>query len=189
MFRSVLFVCLALGLPAFARADVLEIGEDGAAVWTKGGPKADAPIVATQPTTRRGNPEILQAIATASRQTNLSPELLEAVAWTESRLSPNALSPKGARGPMQLMPGTARDLGVDPDDPHQNVLGGATYLKSLMTAFDGDLVKSLAAYNAGPAAVRRYGGLPPYRETQAYVSRVMDRLSAAPSSRLVEPTP
>lgn len=183
-------VCLALCVPPVAHADVLEIDEDGARVWVSGGREIAAPAPsAPRSTTPAGHPKVLRAIASASLKTDLSPDLIEAVAWTESRLAPEALSPKGARGPMQLMPATARELGVDPRDPEQNVLGGATYLKALLATFDGDLVKSLAAYNAGPSAVRRYGGLPPFRETRAYVSTVLERLSTSPSSRLIETAP
>ena len=77
------------------------------------------------------------------------------------------------------MPGTARALGVDPLDSRQNVKGGATYLSGLMRRYKGDLVRTLAAYNAGPGVVDRYGGAPPFKETQAYVAAIMDRLSRA----------
>jgi len=78
---------------------------------------------------------------------------------------------------MQLMPATARQLGVDPDQLEGNVDGGTRYLSSLLMRFDGDLINSLAGYNAGPEAVSRHGGIPPYRETKAYVSAIMDRLA------------
>ncbi|HWM61070.1 MAG TPA: lytic transglycosylase domain-containing protein, partial [Rhizomicrobium sp.] len=86
-------------------------------------------------------------------------------------------SPKGARGVMQLMPGTARGLGVNAGDLSANVDDGAAYLAQMLDRFDGDIIKSLAAYNAGPEAVTRYGGVPPYPETQAYVSAVLGRLA------------
>jgi hypothetical protein len=92
----------------------------------------------------------------------------------ESNFNPRAVSPKGARGLMQLMPGTARRFGVrDSFDPHENIRGGTTYLSELLSMFDGDLVRTLAAYNAGEGAVQRYRGVPPYRETQEYVRRTM----------------
>lgn len=115
-------------------------------------------------------------VATANRH-GLDPKLLAALVWTESNFNARAVSPAGARGLVQLMPATARGLGVDPMNPAQALDGGARYLKQQLSAFGrNDL--ALAAYNAGPSAVRRYGGIPPYRETQNYVSRVQNRMSA-----------
>lgn len=108
---------------------------------------------------------------------DLSPTLIEALVWQESRWRANARSPVGARGLAQLMPGTARDLGVDPDDPFANLEGGARYLRQQLDRFDGDLEKALAAYNAGPGRVIRAGGIPRIRETQNYVVAIMGRLS------------
>lgn len=103
--------------------------------------------------------------------------LIKAVALVESGFEPRAVSPKGARGIMQLMPATARRYGVtDPHDPYQSLRAGALHLKDLLEEFGGDLPLALAAYNAGPAAVRRHGGIPAYRETQEYVRRVETRL-------------
>ena len=97
-----------------------------------------------------------------------------AVAETESGGNQSAVSPAGAIGVMQLMPGTAAALGVDPYDERQNIEGGAKYLHEMLDTFDGDVRKAVAAYNAGPQAVRNYNGVPPYRETQNYVSKVLD---------------
>lgn len=109
----------------------------------------------------------------AARRYGLDPGLLWAVARAESGLNPRAVSPAGAVGLMQLMPSTARELGVsDPFDPAQNVDAGARYLRQQLERF-GDIRLALAAYNAGPGAVQRHGGVPPYRETQAYVERVL----------------
>ena len=130
----------------------------------------------------RAAPSVAAAIQGAAERHHLSSDLVEAVAWQESRLHQNAVSPKGARGVMQLMPSTAKSVGVDVDSLAGNVDGGATYLAQMMTRFDGDLIKSLAAYNAGPAAVARYGGVPPWRETRNYVDAVLDRLSSTPSN-------
>ncbi|MGE5707666.1 MAG: lytic transglycosylase domain-containing protein [Bacteroidota bacterium] len=109
----------------------------------------------------------------ASEKTGLDPSLLQAVVQAESGGNPDAVSPAGATGLMQLMPGTARGLGVDPTDPKQNVEGGARYLRQMLDRY-GDLPKALAAYNAGPGAVDQHGGIPPYRETQHYVQKVLD---------------
>ena len=112
-----------------------------------------------------------------ARRFDLSPALLEALVWQESRWRAGAVSHAGARGLAQLMPGTARYLGVDPDDPMQNLEGGARYLREQLDRFDGDLEKALAAYNAGPGRVIRAGGVPNIRETRQYVAAIMGRLS------------
>ena len=101
----------------------------------------------------------------------LDPELLGALVYTESKFCPDAVSPKGALGLGQLMPATARELGVDPRDPAQNLAGAARYLRLQLDAF-GSLEPALAAYNAGPGAVGKYGGVPPFAETRAYVREV-----------------
>jgi soluble lytic murein transglycosylase-like protein len=117
-------------------------------------------------------------VAELAAKYDISPSLLEAVVWQESRWNTGAISPVGARGLAQLMPGTARQLGVDPHDPNANLEGGARYLRLQLDAFEGDLEKALAAYNAGPARVARAGGIPAIRETQHYVSSILARLSA-----------
>lgn len=122
-------------------------------------------------------PQVAEAIDAAAQTVRLDADLIEAVAWQESRLRPDAISPKGASGVMQLMPDTARALGVREGDVASNVQGGASYLHQMLTRYDGDLLKALAAYNAGPGAVDRHGGPPPYRETRAYVDAVLERLA------------
>jgi soluble lytic murein transglycosylase-like protein len=108
-----------------------------------------------------------------ARTYNLDPRLLHAIAKVESNYNPRAVSPKGALGVMQLIPSTARLVGVsDPFDPRENIHGGARYLRYLLDKF-GDLTLALAAYNAGPKAVEAYGGIPPYEETQRYVRSVL----------------
>ena len=113
-----------------------------------------------------------------ARRFDLSPALLEAVVWQESRWRADAVSPAGARGLAQLMPATARYLGVDADDPHANLEGGARYLREQLDRFGGDLEKALAAYNAGPGRVIRAGGIPEIRETKGYVAAIMGRLAS-----------
>ena len=116
-------------------------------------------------------------VANLAARFDLSPALIEALVWQESRWRENAVSPVGARGLAQLMPGTAHYLGVDPADPFANLEGGARYLREQLDRFDGDIEKALAAYNAGPGRVLRSGGVPRIRETQVYVASIMGRLS------------
>lgn len=113
-------------------------------------------------------------IEMAARNAGVDPALLAALVWTESNFDPGAGSSAGARGLGQLMPGTAAGLGVDPDVPEENLDGAARYLKAQLDRF-GSVELALAAYNAGPGAVSRHQGVPPYAETQAYVRRVTDR--------------
>ncbi|HMP55460.1 MAG TPA: lytic transglycosylase domain-containing protein [Novosphingobium sp.] len=172
-----------------AQADVLEIGHGGAK-WVAGGPPVAAapadPASAAASLTHvadSAGPDAWRGhIAALAAKYDLSPSLLEAVVWQESRWNPRALSPVGARGLAQLMSGTARMLGVNPDDPAANLEGGARYLREQLDTFGGDLEKALAAYNAGPGRVRKAGGIPAIRETQNYVTAILGRL-AAPVSR------
>ena len=108
---------------------------------------------------------------------DISPALLEAVVWQESRWREDAVSPVGARGLAQLMPGTARQMGVSARDPSANLEGGARYLRMQLDSFGGDVEKALAAYNAGPERVRRAGGIPAIRETRDYVAAILARLA------------
>jgi soluble lytic murein transglycosylase-like protein len=188
----VLIMAAALVAPAAAFADVMEI--DGAGhVWIAGGPKArpesegrSIPDAGAAPDfaalTRIGStagPAQFQArVAELAAKYDISPALLEAVVWQESRWNQDAVSRAGALGLAQLMPGTARQMGVNPADAEANLEGGARYLRLQLDAFGGDLEKALAAYNAGPGRVQRAGGIPPIRETQEYVSAILARLSA-----------
>ena len=113
-------------------------------------------------------------IKEAAARYQVDPRLVAAVAQTESGGNQEAISPAGAVGVMQLMPETAAGLGVNPYDKRQNIEGGAKYLRQMMDTFGGDVQKAVAAYNAGPQAVKEYNGIPPYRETQDYVNKVLD---------------
>ena len=142
-------------------------------------PPASAPAIADAsepPIVPPPTPEEL--VQRAAVNNGLRPEFVRSVAAVESAFREKAVSPKGAIGLMQLMPGTARDLGVNPHDAAENAHGGAKYLKELLLRYKNaaDPVRlALAAYNAGPGAVDRYGTIPPYRETQQYVERVLRR--------------
>jgi soluble lytic murein transglycosylase-like protein len=119
----------------------------------------------------------------AAARAGLPAAFVASVAKTESAFDPAAVSPKGAIGVMQLMPATAKALGADPNDPAQNIEAGARLLRELLLKYNGDVVKALAAYNAGEAAVDRYQGVPPYPETQHYVNTVVrDYLSSSAPS-------
>ena len=132
-----------------------------------GSPEATGPIAAPPG-------DMKNIIQNAAQENNVEVPLIEAVIKNESGFNPNATSGVGAQGLMQLMPGTAAGLGVnDAFDPQQNVNGGAKYLRGLLNQFHGDLPMTIAAYNAGPGAVQKYGGIPPYAETQNYVNNVM----------------
>jgi soluble lytic murein transglycosylase-like protein len=129
------------------------------------------PIVAVQPT-----PTPQELITRAAVRAGLPPEIVHSVAKAESGYRPDAVSPKGAIGLMQLMPGTAAELNADPRDPAQNADAGAIYLRDLLLKYEKDphqVSKAVAAYNAGPGAVDKYNGIPPYRETVQYVNRVL----------------
>lgn len=118
--------------------------------------------------------DLSQVVNEASGRYRLDPDLVNSVIKAESGFNVRAVSPKGAQGLMQLMPGTASQLGVpNAFDPQANVDGGTRYLRELLERYNFDLVKALAAYNAGPQRVEQFGGVPPYYETQAYVARIV----------------
>ena len=187
--RFILFTTAILAIAdcQLARAEVYEINGSGAMVETTNRVAIDfvpevqrpqaQPIFSTARFTPGRHP-YGQLIAETAQRYSLSHALLDAVVWQESRYRANAKSPVGAYGLMQLMPATARSLGVtDSSDPAQNLAGGAAYLRMQLNRFDNDLERALAAYNAGPGAVIKHGGIPPYRETRNYVRSIMERLA------------
>jgi soluble lytic murein transglycosylase-like protein len=127
-----------------------------------------------------GSTPFASEISAAAARNGVDPALLTGLIRAESNFDPSATSPAGAQGLTQLMPGTAASLGVtNPLDPAQSIDGGARYLRQQLDRFGGDASKALAAYNAGPGAVERFGGVPPYAETQAYVRKVLGYASGA----------
>jgi soluble lytic murein transglycosylase-like protein len=117
--------------------------------------------------------QISTLVGQASLSTGVPPGLVRAVLMAESAGDPTAISLAGAQGLMQLMPGTAAGCGIDAFDPRSNVQCGASYLEAMLNRYHGNVTLAVAAYNAGPGAVDRYHGVPPYPETQAYVARVI----------------
>ena len=167
-----LFGILVVGI-GVARADVYRaVGSGGSVSFT------DTPTEPGYTVVIQETPPVLpwrQVVDREAERYGLDPNLVRAVIYVESAENPIAVSPKGAQGLMQLMPGTAAEVGVDdPLRPRDNIRGGVGYLATLLHDFDGQLELALAAYNAGPGAVRKYGGIPPYRETQNYVKKVLD---------------
>ncbi|MDX2180389.1 MAG: lytic transglycosylase domain-containing protein [Bryobacteraceae bacterium] len=135
-------------------------------------PEERQPVVepAVGPEPAKTPRELVRAAAT---RYGLPPEFVESVARAESAFDPKAVSHKGAIGLMQLMPATAKALGADPYDATQNAEAGAKHLRELLLKYQGDVRLALAAYNAGEGSVAKYGGVPPYRETQGYIERVL----------------
>jgi len=195
----VLVALVALGAPARAEIALLASGqtlklsghrsEDGNEVLLlKGGGEVQLPPTAVRGyvpdevvdvVASAGGADLARLAEEASRRYGLDPALVLAVVGVESGFRPAAVSPKGAQGLMQLMPRTAAALGVsDPLDPEQNLDAGVRHLEALLKLYNGDLTRALAAYNAGSGAVERHGGVPPYRETRAYVKRVLERYRA-----------
>jgi len=197
--RSVRVRLLALGAglawAGAAQADVIEVGSNGSMKTLADSPNSAWSTDQTQQGTEVPNAAVPNAAVTVlsdrgwsgtyakslneiSRAYDISPRLLEALIWQESRWNQGAISRVGAIGLAQLMPATARELGVNPHDPIQNMTGGARYLRQQLNRFNGDLEKALAAYNAGPGRVERAGRVPSIPETQAYVRSIVSRLAS-----------
>ncbi len=141
---------------------------------------SSAPITPSASTPQASAPvDLDQVVRDASSRYQLDPDFVSSVIKAESNFKPHAVSPKGAQGLMQLMPGTAAQLGVkDPFDPRANVEAGTAHLSSLLEQYHNDPIKALAAYNAGAHRVQQYHGVPPYRETRAYVSKIVRDFNA-----------
>ncbi|PLX41562.1 MAG: lytic transglycosylase [Deltaproteobacteria bacterium] len=167
---SILFILIA---SAAAHSDIYRRKSvDGTVTFT------DTPTTSDYELVIREGPEVLpwrEYARIQADRSEIDPELVEAVIYVESGEKIHAVSPKGAKGLMQLMDGTAEELGVeDPMEPRQNVRGGVLYLAALIEKFDGNIEHALAAYNAGPGAVEKFGGVPPYPETENFVKRVLE---------------
>lgn len=178
------FVCgIALGcLPGTLQADIyVRTHQDGVKEFTNrpSGPgwvfhmteSGFQPVIEF---VKAGKPKSIdEIVAEIASKFVIDANLVKAIIMAESNCNPNAVSPKGAQGLMQLMPSTAKDLNVTkPLDPRENIVGGVKYIKGLMASY-GNLELALAAYNAGPGAVQKYAGIPPYRETINYVNKVI----------------
>jgi len=136
-------------------------------------PEAPVPTRPTAPAAAAKPASMAELVDNAARKYGLPPAFVRAVVAAESGFQTTAVSPKGAIGLMQLMPATASELGADPKIPEQNVDAGARYLRDLLLKYDNHAYRALAAYNAGPGAVDKYGGVPPYRETHNYILNVL----------------
>jgi soluble lytic murein transglycosylase-like protein len=191
-------VLLYAALPAAASAQIYSWHEGDGTLVLSSTPKAGASVTyavrntsSQVRTTRRSmNPraqEFDPLIAEYAEAHDVRPDLVRAVIQAESAFDPLARSSKGAMGLMQLMPATAAELGVtDPYDPAQNIRGGVAYQKSQLVQYSDNEELALAAYNAGPTAVNRYDGVPPYRETRDYIRRIRNTAPARPAPTQVE---
>jgi soluble lytic murein transglycosylase-like protein len=192
--RFLLLVLAALPVLPAAHADILvrEDAQEGIVLSNEhaaAAPATPAPAAGRlksppRPAAAAAARQLAPLVRAAAHANGLPEALLQAVVETESGFNPGAVSPKGALGLMQLMPQTARELRVrDPRDPAANLDGGARYLKQLLAQHGNDLSLALAAYNAGPGAVQRTGGIPPFAETRRYVPKVISRFHKLQSQR------
>lgn len=186
LIRSIFaLLTLSLAVPATVSAQIYTWRDASGNLVLSDRPKNGAPVTfavgsatsirTTRPAIGRRNNVFDDLIAEHSAKHGVRPDLVRAVIQAESAFQPTARSPKGAMGLMQLMPGTAHDYGVvDPYNPAENIRAGVAYLKSLLVRYAPREDLALAAYNAGPGAVEKYGAVPPYRETRSYVARITD---------------
>lgn len=189
-----LAVALAVGASGAHADELLYYIEDGKVVFTNTPSRRDVKAVPRSGwEARRGGAPLPSTrydgfIDRVARENGLDPSLVKAVALVESGFNPSAVSSKGARGLMQLMPATARRYGVrNVHDPYENLRAGTEHLRDLLDEFDGNVTLALAAYNAGSGAVRRSGGVPNYRETRDYVRKIKNRLEGP--TRRARPSP
>jgi soluble lytic murein transglycosylase-like protein len=153
-------------------SDIVDMAESQEEQVQAAAPEFQAPSAAVKTDVKA---DVKDVVAAASYKHQIDADFINSVIHAESGFNPHAISPKGARGLMQLMPGTATQLGVnDPFNPAANVDAGTKYLRELLLRYNGDLAKTLAAYNAGPGRVEQYHGVPPYHETRAYVTRIIN---------------
>ncbi len=181
MRNFILCILVALLWPVVASATVIEFNSDGTVTsyeasdyLAKSRRLRMKPQVSLLNENSQPKGIFSQYIEAASSRYEVDNNLIHAVIEQESHYKPDALSPKGAQGLMQLMPDTARQYGVtDAFDPEQNINGGTKYLRYLLKRYNGDIYLALAAYNAGEGAVDRYGGVPPYPETKNYIEKIV----------------
>jgi soluble lytic murein transglycosylase-like protein len=199
IFVIALFVCLVTAEPAVAQIYTWRDAAGHLVLSNKPregvGPVATYAVpgparlrTTTRPATARASSHYDDLIELHAQAYGMSPDLIRAVIQAESGFNPRAVSPKGAMGLMQLMPATARELGVtDPFHPDDNIRGGVSYLAGLMSRYDQSIELALAAYNAGPGSVERYRAVPPYRETQNYVKKITGATRSAAPARQSPP--
>ena len=192
MRKTLLCIFVMLHVPAVANATVIEFNSNDGSVTIHAASdylaeqrrKRMKPPVTLHPRNAEPTDTFDPFIQAASRRHKVDLKLIRAIMFSESANLPEAVSPKGAQGLMQLMPATAERFGVsDSFDPEQNIEGGTRYLRFLLDRYDGDITLAVAAYNAGEGAVDRYKGIPPYKETVAYVRKVEQILN---NSRIIE---
>jgi soluble lytic murein transglycosylase-like protein len=186
VFRSLLILAVVLGTAAPAAAQIYSWRDADGKLVLSDKPRADKGVqttyevrsaaavrVTTPPVSSRKSAPYEAAISEQARRQGVAEDLVRAVIQVESAFNPSAVSHKGAMGLMQLMPATARDLGVtNPFDPEQNIRGGVKYLKQLLDRYGNNVELALAAYNAGMGNVEKYGDVPPFKETRNYVDKI-----------------